>query len=109
MKMTVTGRNIDITDAIKNHLNCRLDKISTSLNESIDMHISLHVDKHRHIAEVTVKQKGSTIHANDETKDLYLTMDNVLEKIEKQLRKHKNRTQDLIIKKSLEEKNKIED
>ena len=108
MKLTVAGRNLEITDAIKKHLNSRLDKITTSLSEGADIHVSLHVNKYRHTADVTVKQKGFTIHADEETKDLYLTMDSVLEKIEKQLRKHKNRAQDLIIKKGFEEKNELE-
>ena len=49
----------------------------------------------RHMAEATVKQKGLTTRAKDETKDLYLTVNNVLVKVEKQLVKHKNRLQNL--------------
>ena len=49
----------------------------------------------RLMAEATVKQKGLTTRAKDETRDLYLTVNNVLVKIEKQLRKHKNRVQSL--------------
>ena len=49
----------------------------------------------RLMAEATVKQKGLTTRAKDETKDLYLTVNNVLVKVEKQLVKHKNRLQNL--------------
>ena len=48
------------------------------------------------MAKATVKQKGLTTRAKDETRDLYITVDNVLEKVEKQLRKHKSRTQSLL-------------
>jgi len=48
------------------------------------------------VAEATVKQKGLSTRAKDETRDLYLTVDNVLEKVEKQLRKHRSRTQSLL-------------
>ncbi len=109
MKLTVTGRNIEITDAIRSHLDARMNKTIQDLGESADVHISLHVEKHRHMAEVTVKTKGFTVHADEETKDLYMTMDNVLAKIEKQLKKHKERSQDMRIKEGSEAKNKLTD
>ena len=99
MKLTVTGRNVDITDAIKNHLDSKIKKIFQGMGESTDVHVSFHVEKHRHMAQVTVKTKGFTAHASEETDDLYITMDSVLEKIEKQLKKHKDRAQDQKIKK----------
>ena len=52
------------------------------------------------MAEATVKQKRLTTRAKDETRDLYLTVDNVLGKVEKQLRKHKSRTQNLLTNKT---------
>ncbi len=107
MKLTVTGRNIEITDAIRDHLNSKMNKTIQDLGESADVHISLHVEKHRHMAEVTVKTKGCTVHADEETKDLYQTMDNVLAKIEKQLKKHKERSKDMRIKKGSEAKNRL--
>jgi putative sigma-54 modulation protein len=109
MKLTVTGRNIEITDAIRSHLDARMNKTIQDLGESADVHISLHVEKHRHMAEVTVKTNGFTVHADEETKDLYMTMDNVLAKIEKQLKKHKERSQDMRIKKGSEAKSKLTD
>ena len=59
-----------------------------------------YVDKNRHMAEATVKQKALTTRAKDETRDLCLTVDNVLGKVEKQSRKHKNRTQNLLTNKT---------
>ena len=109
MRLKVTGRNIEVTDSIKNHLNCKMNKTFQGMSESTDVHVSLHVEKYRHIAEVTVKAEGFIIHANEETEDLYITMDSVLEKIDKQLKKHKERAQDLKIKHGTEIKNKLDD
>ena len=92
MNLTVTGQNFEITDAIKKNLNKRLAKTGDRLFDNANIHFSLYVDKNRHMAEVTVKQKGLTTRAKDETRDLYLTVDNVLGKVEKQLGKHKIRT-----------------
>ena len=96
MNLTVTGQNFEITDAIKKILNKRIAKTGNRLIDNANIHFSLYVDKNRHMAEATVKQKGLTTRAKDETRDLYLAVDNVLGKVEKQLMKHKNRTKNLL-------------
>lgn len=106
MKLTVTGRNIEITDAIKDHLDNKIRKTIEEFGEKADVHVALLVEKHRHFAEITVKTKGFTVHGEEETDNLYTAMDNALIKIEKQLRKHKERAKDLRIKKGVEEKKK---
>ena len=105
MKLTVTGRNIEVTEAIKHHLDSKIDKTFQGMGENTDIHVSLHVEKHRHVAEVTLKTKGFTAHADMETDDLYITVDSVLQKIEKQLKKHKGREQNKKIKNGAEAKN----
>jgi ribosome hibernation promoting factor len=107
MKLTVTGRNIEITDAIHDHLDRKMQKTIQELGEKADVHVALSVEKHRHFAEITVKTKGYTVHGEEETDDLYVAMDNALTKIEKQLRKHKDRAKDLAIKQAAAVKNKI--
>ena len=107
MKLTVTGRNIEITEGIHNHLDRKMEKTIQELGEKADVHVALLVEKHRHFAEITVKTKGYTVHAEEETNDLYTAMDNALVKIEKQLRKHKDRAKDLRIKQAAAEKNKL--
>ena len=109
MKLTVTGRNIEITDAIQNHLDRKMKTTIQGLGEKADIHVALSVEKHRHFAEITVKTKGFTVHGEEETNDLYNAMDNALVKIEKQLRKHKERAKDLRIKQASAEKNKLQE
>ena len=105
MKLTVTGRNIEITDGIRNHLNDKMDKTIADLDEAADVHLALSVEKHRHFAEVTVKTKGFTLHSQDETEDLYTSMDKALEKMEKQIRKNKEKAKALRIKQGSQSKN----
>lgn len=105
MKLTVTGRKIEITDGIRNHLNNKMDKTIPNLDEAADVHVALSVEKHRHFAEVTVKTKGFALHSQEETGDLYASMDKALEKMEKQIRKHREKAKDLRIKKGSQSKN----
>jgi putative sigma-54 modulation protein len=95
MKLTVAGRNIEITDGIREHLQSKMDKTIHDLGKEADVHVALSVEKHRHFAEVTVKTKGFSVHSTEETDDLYASMDYALVKIEKQLRKHKEKSQAL--------------
>ena len=98
MKLTVTGRKIEITDGIRNHLDDKLSKNIPDLDEASDIHITLSVEKHRHFAEITLKTKGMTLHSQEETKDLYASIDKALEKMEKQLRKHRDKAQEVRLK-----------
>lgn len=107
MKLTVTGRKIVITEAIENHLKEKMGKTIKDLGESADVHVALAVEKHRHFAEITVKTKAFTLHSEDETDDLYTAMDSALLKMEKQIRKHKDRHKTLKKEKGLEEKEKL--
>ena len=65
-----------------------------------NIHFSFYAEKNRPKAEATVKQKDLTTRAKDETRDLYLTVESVLGKVEKQLRKHKSRSQSLLTNKT---------
>ncbi len=109
MKLTVTGRKIEITDGIRDHLNNKMDKTISDRSEATDVHVALSVEKHRHFAEITVKTKGFTVHSHEETNDLYASMDKALEKVEKQIRKHKEKAKDLRIKQGSNSKNQNQD
>ena len=77
------------------------------LGEKADVHVALSVEKHWHFVEVTVKTKGFSVHSSEETDDIYVSMDNALVKIEKQLRKHKEKAQALRNKKGSQSKETI--
>ncbi|MDP7551920.1 MAG: ribosome-associated translation inhibitor RaiA [Nitrospinaceae bacterium] len=109
MKLTVTGRNLEITEAIKSHLENKMKTTIQELGEKASVHVALQVEKHRRLAEITVQAKGFTAHTKEETKDLYSAMDNALNKVEQQLRKHNERAKDLRIKQGTEEKNRLTD
>lgn len=106
MKLTVAGIKIKITQGIEDHLNKKIEKSLKSLPESADVHVALTVEKHRHFAEVTVKDKGYSVHGESETDDLYTAMDEAIEKAEKQLKKHKDRSKTLKIKQNVAEKDR---
>ncbi len=91
MQLTVTGRHFEITDALRQHVDGKMSKINHYIENVTDVHVVLSVEKHRHIAEVTFQANGSTIRGVEEQHDMYLAFDAVMEKIERQIKKLKEK------------------
>lgn len=91
MNIAITGRNIDITEAIKNRAEERVKRIKKYMHDVIDVHIILSVEKFRHKAEITVQGDGLKLHGENVTEDMYAAIDTVASKIEAQARKHKEK------------------
>jgi putative sigma-54 modulation protein len=95
MNIEITGRHLDITEPIKEFVQKRTARFTKLAGGSCDFHLVLAVEKHRQIAEVVLNTKVGTFNATEESKDLYASIGSALEKIEKQLRKQKERRKDI--------------
>ncbi len=93
MKVIFTGRHVEVTDSLRFLTQERLDKMTTYLDDIIDVHVIFSVEKHRHQAEITLKTRRSDFIACAETDDMYLSLSQALDKLEaqahKQAGKHK--------------------
>jgi putative sigma-54 modulation protein len=94
MDMTVTGRHVDVTPAIREYAGKKLDHIGIDFPRILNAHYILEVDKFRHIAEL-VLQCGNhiTIEAREVSEDLYASIDRVVDKVARQMRKYKTKIQ----------------
>jgi putative sigma-54 modulation protein len=94
MEMTVTGRHVDITPPIREYAEKKLDQIGIDFPRILSAHYILEVDKFRHIAEL-VLQCGNhiTIEAREVSEDLYASIDRVVDKVARQMRKYKTKIQ----------------
>ncbi len=99
MKLVIHGKNIEVTDAIREYVQQKIEKAAShyqSLTTEIDVHLS--VEKNPRItpsqnAEVTLYVNGSVIRAEESSENLYASIDLVSDKIARQLRKYKERRQ----------------
>lgn len=92
MKISVRGKNIEITPALQNYAQEKLGKIEKYFQRAfIEAQVSLEVEKKRHIVEVTVFIDGLILRGEEETGDMYASIDGVIEKIERQIRKYKTK------------------
>lgn len=92
MKLNISGKNIDVTPALKRHAERKIGKISRHFEDNIEAQVTLSVEKDRHIAEVTIPLKsGMLVRGETETPDMYLSIDQVVDKLEKQIDKYKTK------------------
>lgn len=92
MQVTVTFRHMDSSDPIRTYAEEKVGRMKKYIDEPIDAHVVLSVDsKIRHLAEVTMVAKGITIKAREATEDMYAAIDAVADKIDRQLKKYKEK------------------
>ncbi len=91
MNTTITGRHMEVTDALKAYIQGGLDKVESHFDKVIDADVVLAVEKHRHIAEVNLHANGVRINSKEASSDMYASVDAAMEKLEKQVRKFKDR------------------
>ena len=94
MQLTITGHHIDVTPALKNKVESKLSKLERHFDHLTDIHCILSVEKLEHKAEATVHLSGSTIHADAIEGDMYAAVDSLVDKLSRQVTKHKEKLSD---------------
>lgn len=94
MKITISGKNIDVTEGLKAAVNEKLGKLEKYLTPDTNVIVTLSVEKERQKIEVTIPVKGNIIRSEQVSNDMYVSIDLVEEVIERQLRKYKNKIAD---------------
>ena len=94
MRYTISGKNINITPGLKDAVESKLGKLERYFSPDTEVQVTLSVEKGRQKIEVTIPVKGSIIRAEQDSSDMYVSVDLVEEIIERQLRKYKNKIAD---------------
>ena len=91
MAINVRGKNLDITPALKDYVEKRVKKVTKYFDKTGDISVILRVEKGRHQVEVTVPVDGILLRGEESTPDMYASIDQVMDKLEKQIEKHKTK------------------
>ncbi len=91
MRITITGRNIELTEGLKRAVEEKLGKLEKYFTPDTDVFVTLSVEKERQKIEVTIPVKGNIIRSEQVSNDLYVSIDLVEEVIERQLKKYKKK------------------
>lgn len=91
MNLNVSGHHLDITPAMRTYVSGKLDRVTRHFDHVIDAHVILSVDKLIQKAEVTLHVRGKDIHAECVDADLYAAIDLLVDKLDRQVIKYKDK------------------
>jgi putative sigma-54 modulation protein len=94
MQVKVTGQQIEVTQALRDYVNEKIGRVSRHFEKTIEAHVVLGVEKLKHHAEATIKASQRTIHAEADGIDMYAAIDVLSDKLDTQVRKHKEKLKD---------------
>jgi putative sigma-54 modulation protein len=91
MQTSVSFKNLEASDHLKTYVSEKLNRFDKLLDNPAEAGVVLMVEKHRHIAEVNIIGDRLSINGKEETGDMYSAIDMVLDKLEKQLKRSKQK------------------
>jgi putative sigma-54 modulation protein len=91
MQINLTFRNIEPAMSLREYAEGKIARVKKYIEEPIEAHVVLKVEKFRHIAEVSIDANGLRINGTEETNDMYSAIDMVVDKIEAQVRKYREK------------------
>lgn len=93
MQVSITGRHVELTPPLKSYVEEKLQHLKHSFDQVVDVHVVLSVEKNRQYAEVSIQACGVTIHGKEETEDMYASIDGVVDKLNRQLKRYRAKMQ----------------
>ena len=91
MQINLTGHHIEVTDSLRDYVNEKLAKLERHFDKVSNTHVILTVENVRHKAEATVHMSGHDIFAESTEDDMYVAIDRLAEKLDRQVKKHKEK------------------
>lgn len=94
MQINVSGRQIEITESLRSYAAEKIGRVQKHFDHLTTMNVVLQVEKDRHMAEVTLHAKGATLAASAQAADMYSAIDDLADKLDRQVLKHKEKLSD---------------
>lgn len=89
MNLSITGHHVDLTDPLRSYVADKMKRVERHFDHLLDAHVVLTVDKLKHTAEATLRASGADLHAAASTQDMYSSIDQLIDRLDRQTRKHK--------------------
>lgn len=94
MQINISGHHIEITEAMRAYVLEKFEKLERHFEHITSIHVILEVEKNRQTAEATIHIKGSELFADATKEDLYAAIDMLIDKLDRQILKHKEKNLD---------------
>lgn len=94
MQINLTGQNIEVTPALRSYVHSKFERVERHFDHVTGIHVVLGVEKQRQKAEATLHVAGGNLFADAEHEDMYAAIDLLIDKLDRQLIKHKDKLTD---------------
>ena len=94
MQINVSGHHVEVTDSLQQYVETKLEKLERHYDRITNVHVILRVEKQGQKAEATVRIQGGDVFAEAESEDLYAAIDSLVDKLDRQLIKQKEKMKD---------------
>ncbi|HYQ70517.1 MAG TPA: ribosome-associated translation inhibitor RaiA [Gammaproteobacteria bacterium] len=94
MQINLTGHHVDLTAPLHDYVNSKMERLERHFDHVTDIHVVLSVEKLRHKAEATLHVSGGTLFADAVQEDMYAAIDSLTDKLDRQVKKHKEKLTD---------------
>ena len=92
MQITISGHHVDVTDALRDYVQTKFDRLQRHYSQITQVEVTLNVEKLVHKAESRLHIAGRDLFAQAESDDMYAAIDALADKLDRQLIKHKEKT-----------------
>lgn len=94
MQLNITGHHVEVTDSLKAYVAEKLERLEKHFDHINNVHVILSVEKQRQKSEATVSISGATLFADCTQDDMYASIDSMTDKLDRQIKKHKEKLKD---------------
>ncbi|MDI3323201.1 ribosome-associated translation inhibitor RaiA [Pontibacterium granulatum] len=91
MQINITGHHVELTESMSNYVHSKFEKLERHFDNITNVQVTLSVDKKRQIAEGDMHVAGGQIFATHEHDDMYASIDGLIDKLDRQIIKHKEK------------------
>lgn len=94
MQINITGQQMDVTPALRDYIESKLQRLERHFDQMTKIHVILSVEKERQKAEATISVARGELFADTEQESMYAAIDSLMDKLDRQLKKHKEKMTD---------------
>lgn len=94
MQINLSGHHVEVTPSLREYVNTKLEKLERHFENVTNIHVVLSVEKQRQKAEATIHVSRGNLFADAEHEDMYAAIDALTDKLDRQIKKHKEKLKD---------------
>jgi len=94
MRINLTGHHVDVTESLKDYVHNKFERLTRHFDHVLNIHVILSVEKLRQKAEATLHVNGAKVFADSVHEDMYAAIDGLIDKLDRQVLKHKEKRRD---------------